>query len=247
MHAISRGDALEQRAALATEALDRLAALPEGGPVEVRSRILSALATEYLSALRLGDAMAYADEAMALGADRMSVADRVDLDITVGTITVLAGRPDEGWALLENALATALDAKLELQAGRAYRALGSTAALASDYERAERWIPEGIAETTRTERWNHRHQLMVDLAQVRWATGDWAEAEPLARQALVDGGGSITTRITALTLLGFLMVARLELPSAHAYLDEALMLAEQLGEVNRMTPVLGGLAETRAG
>jgi DNA-binding CsgD family transcriptional regulator/tetratricopeptide (TPR) repeat protein len=238
-----RGDDLEQRAALAQDALARLAALPDGGPVELRSRILSALATQYLSGLRFGEASAYAAEATALGADRMSIADRVDLDITLGTIAVLSGRPDEGWALLEGSLATALEARLELQAGRAYRALGSTAALASDYERAERWIPEGITETTRTERWNHRHQLMVDLAQVRWATGDWAQAEPLARQALVDGGGSVTTRITALTLLGFLMVARLELDPARAYLEEALALTEQLGEVNRMTPVLGGLAE----
>lgn len=235
-----RGDDLAQRSAVAEEALARLGA---EGPPDVRSRILSSLATEHLSALRLTDAKAFADQAAALGADRMPIADRADLDITLGTIAVLSGRPDEGWALLEGALAASLDAKLELQAGRAYRALGSTAALASDYERAERWIPEGIAETTRTERWNHRHQLMVDLAQVRWATGDWAEAEPLARQALVDGGGSITTRITALTLLGFLMVARLELPSARAYLEEALTLAEQLREVNRMTPVLGGLAE----
>lgn len=238
-----RGDDLEQRSAIAREALGRLEALPAGGPPEVRARILSALATEHLSALRLQDATAYAQAAIDVGADRMAPADRVDLDITLGTVAVLTSRPEEGWPLLENALRSALAGQLELQAGRAYRALGSTAALVSDYARAERWIPEGIAETTRTERWNHRHQLMVDLAQVRWAAGDWAEAEPLARQALADAGGSITTRITALTLLGFLMVARLELPAAHGYLDEALALAEQLGEVNRMTPVLGGLAE----
>lgn len=49
--------------------------------------------------------------------------------------------------------------------------------------------------------------MTAHLAHVRWATGDWSEAEPLARLALADGGDGITTRITALIVLGYLASA----------------------------------------
>ncbi len=212
--------------------------------------LLSALAAAYMLDRRLADAVRYGRQARDLATDR---ATRIDTDITLGAALVFTDRAAEGWPLLEEALAEAaagqLEAEaaagqLEAEAARAYRMLCSASSVLVAYDRALRWLPEGIAYAARTERYNDLHYMAAHLAHVHWAVGEWAAAERGARQALADGRGGVTTRITALHVLGYLALGRGDRPDAEERLHEALELGERMGELQRLSPALWGLAET---
>jgi DNA-binding CsgD family transcriptional regulator len=86
--------------------------------------------------------------------------------------------------------------------------------------------------------------MAAHLAHVLWATGRWTEADAVARRALADGRGGITTRLTALHVLGYLAFGRGLLGDAASALGEALELASGMRELQRISPALWGLAET---
>jgi DNA-binding CsgD family transcriptional regulator len=121
--------------------------------------------------------------------------------------------------------------------------LGSSASVLVEYELADRWLREGIAYAERVERFNDRHYMAAHLGHVRWATGDWAGALTEARHALADGRGGITTRITALHVLGYVHLGRGSYPDAVAALAEAATLGEGMNELQRTSPAWWGLAE----
>jgi ATP/maltotriose-dependent transcriptional regulator MalT len=85
--------------------------------------------------------------------------------------------------------------------------------------------------------------MTAHLAHVLWGTGRWNAAEDLARHSLADGRGGITTRITALHVLGYVDLGRGRLDEAERHLTEALGLSERMGELQRLAPSLWGLAE----
>ena len=151
---------------------------------------------------------------------------------------------DEGWDLMLNALAGAKEAGVEVAVARAYRMLGTAASVLVEYERGEAWLREGIAYAERVERWNDRHYMAAHLAHVLWATGRWTEADAVARRALADGRGGITTRLTALHVLGYVALGRGMLGEAAASLEEAYELAAGMRELQRISPAMWGLAET---
>jgi DNA-binding CsgD family transcriptional regulator len=78
---------------------------------------------------------------------------------------------------------------------------------------------------------------------VQWAVGRWAEADQIARRALADGRGGITTRVTALHALGYVALGRGELAAAGEALGEARELGTKMRELQRLSPALWGLAE----
>jgi DNA-binding CsgD family transcriptional regulator len=78
---------------------------------------------------------------------------------------------------------------------------------------------------------------------VQWATGDWDGARTEAGLALADGRGGITTRITALHVLGFVHLGRGSFADAIAALTEAATLGEEMNELQRVSPAWWGLAE----
>jgi DNA-binding CsgD family transcriptional regulator len=245
------GDPLEARTRLALDALARLNREdidPEAIPALVRFELFSALAAAYMLDRRLYTAIEYGTNAAAIKLphdpdDVATIAARVNLDTTLGSVLVFAGRMDEGWRLLENAIATGRKAGVEAETARAFRMLGSTTSVLVEYDRAERWLQDGLEYTERTERWNDHHYLVSHLAHVCWARGDWDRAEHEARRALADGRGGITTRVTALIVLGYLAVGRAELEEAHSVLDEARAIGEHMNELQRLSPALWGLAE----
>jgi DNA-binding CsgD family transcriptional regulator len=156
---------------------------------------------------------------------------------------VFAGRMDEGWQLLEDAIARARSTQQEAEAARGYRMIGSSASELMEYDRAERWLADGIGYAEQVELWNHRHYMASHLAHVQWATGQWDAATQAAQHALADGRGGITTRITAQYVLGFLAMGRGEWSVADTLLREALAKGEQMAELQRLSPPLWGLAE----
>ncbi len=192
---------------------------------------------------RLDESIEHGRQARALAAGVGNRAVRLNTDVTLGSALVFAGRMDEGWPLLESAVGEAREAHLEAEAARGYRMIGSSASVLVEYDRGLPWLREGIDYADRTERFNDRHYMAAHLAHTLWAIGDWAAADREACQALVDGRGGITTRITALHVLGYLALGRGDWPAADRQLQEARRLGEQMGELQRVSPALWGLAE----
>ncbi|WP_286307750.1 ATP-binding protein [Agromyces mangrovi Wang et al. 2018] len=231
------GDDLPARRRLAQTALDRL-----DGRDDVRAGLLAALAAATMLSRLLDTSIDYAKQARALLPAGEVSALRRQIDTTLGSDLVFAGRA-EGWALIESAVAEAADVGQEAEASRGFRMVGSSASVLVEYPRATEWIARGMDYTARVESWNDHHYLAAHDAHVRWATGDWARADETARRVLADGEGGITTRITLLHVLGYLELGREHHDAARAHLEEAREIGERMGELQRLSPALWGLAE----
>jgi DNA-binding CsgD family transcriptional regulator/tetratricopeptide (TPR) repeat protein len=245
------GDPLGARAARLRAALGEISAPPSlhGPPVDaaadrVRARLLAAMAAAQMLDRRLDEGIRFATDAQRMAALVGDAATERHAATTLGACLVFAGHMDDGWELLVSSVANAKEAGDEAGVARAYRMLGSSASVLVEYERGEAWLREGIEYAERVERWNDRHYMAAHLAHVMWATGRWTEAEAIARRALADGRGGITTRLTALHVLGFLALGRGMLGEAATSLEEAYELASGMRELQRISPALWGLAET---
>ena len=238
------GEPLAARVTRAEEALGWLDALPDGGPVAVRAGLYSALAAAYMLDRRLDEALDYGERGARLATEPDNACDRLDIAMTLGPVLVFAGRFDEGWRMLEDAIAdaSAPGTDFEVEAARGYRMLGTSASVLVEYDRAEEWIGQGLAVTSATERWADHHYLRSHLAHVLWATGRFDRAEEEARRALADAH-SITTEITCLHVLGYLAMGRGDTAEAAGHLERARVLGAQMGELQRLSPALWGLAE----
>ncbi|MCS5732351.1 ATP-binding protein [Herbiconiux daphne] len=236
------GDDLDTRCAVVRATLADLDGLPGGGPEAVRAELLASLAAAHMLDRRLDSGLSFALEAQTLAAAAPD--GRLDIDIrsTLGALRVFAGRGDEGWAGLASAIEAGRAAGFEAESARAYRMAASSASVLVEYDLASGWLDAGIDYAAETENWNDHNYLTAHLAHVRWAQGRWPEADQLARRALADAGG-ITTRVTALHVLGFLAVGRGRFGEAAATLREARAIGERMGELQRLAPALWGLAE----
>ena len=235
------GEGLDARVGTLQAALDDLDGVADAD--RERARLRSAMAAAYLLDDRLDEAITHGElsraESQRIGDDEAAL----NAAATLGTVLVFTGRMDEGWQLLEDAIARARGTQQEAEAARGYRLIGSAASELVEYDRGERWLADGIRYAEQAELWNHRHFMASHLAHVQWATGQWDAATQTAQQALADGRGGITTRITAQYVLGFLAMGRGDWEAADTLLREALAQGEQMAELNRLSPPLWGLAE----
>ena len=235
------GQGLDARVGPLQAALDDLDDV--AGAERERARLRCAMAAAYLLDDRLDEAITHGElgrvESQRIGDEEAAL----NADATVGTVLVRTGRMDEGWQLLEDTIARACRTQQEAEAARGYRLIGSAASELVEYDRGERWLDDGIRYAEQAELWNHRHFMASHLGHVQWATGRWDAATQTAQQALADGRGGITTRITAQYVLGFLAMGRADWEAADTLLREALAQGEQIGELNRLSPPLWGLAE----
>lgn len=236
------GDPLENRIRIADEAIGWLDAQPDGGSDIARASVLGAVASAYLMADALDDAVEIARRASALvPVEVPKNCDHLDIQTTLGGVLVFSGDLAQGWKVLEEVIADAEGSEKEAEAVRARRMLASAASDLVDYPRATAALDEGLRFTAGLERWNDHHYLRAHRAHVRWATGA-SGAERDARRALADGRG-ITTEIQAHSSLGYVHLSRGEFDKARAELSAALELAEPMGELQRISPALWGLAE----
>ncbi|GAA0588173.1 hypothetical protein GCM10010172_86560 [Paractinoplanes ferrugineus] len=236
------GAGLEERAAALRGALPLIAFRDDSAAQEVRGNIHAALAAAYMLDRRLAEAIEDGEFARSIAVEDCDRAMRCNLDATLGSVLLFAGRLDEGTQLLEGSITRAQGWRFEGQTARGYRMIGSSMSVLVEYASALRWLPEGIAYAERVEQINDRNYLTAHLAHVRWATGDWLGAESAARQAVADSGG-ITTRITALHVLGFLAMGRGAVATATEHLGEAASLGSGMRELQRVSPAWWGLAE----
>jgi DNA-binding CsgD family transcriptional regulator len=238
------GDDLAARTARLEAGLRTLDGLPDDESSRaLRARLLAGLSAANMLDRRLEASIELGEAGRHMAAEVGDARTELDVAATVGSCFVFAGRMDEGWALLEEAVRRATAMQLEAQAARAYRMIGSSASVLVEYERAGRWLREGIDFAERVELWNHRHYMAAHLGHILWAEGKWDEAERVAGHALSDGRGGVTTRITALHVLGYVALGRGELARAKELLSEALELGERMAELQRLSPALWGLAE----
>jgi DNA-binding CsgD family transcriptional regulator/tetratricopeptide (TPR) repeat protein len=244
------GDSLETRGNALRSAFGEITGAPslhrapsDPDSDRVRARLLAALAAAYTLARRLPEGISYATEARRLADLAGDIPTERNATATLGASLVFAGQMDAGWSLLEEAIEAARGSRLEDETARGYRMLGTSASALVEYERAERWLREGIEYAERVEVWNHRHYMAAHLAHVLWATGHWDAAAEVASQALADGRGGLTTRITALYVLGFVALGRGELDEARTALEAARKLGSGMDELQRWSPPLWGLAE----
>ncbi|MEV6299048.1 AAA family ATPase [Actinoplanes sp. NPDC051861] len=231
------GDSLDQRVAALRTGLDLTS------DTGTRARLHAALAAAYMLDRRLPEAIEDGELARSMTADDQDPALACNIDATVGSVLLFAGRLAEGRDMLERSIARAAGRHLEGEAARGHRMLGSSASVLVEYDLAERSLHEGIAYAERVERFNDVHYMTAHLAHVLWATGDWDGAGTRARLALADGRGGITTRITALHVLGYLHLGRGAHAEAEAALTEAAGLGGGMRELQRISPAWWGLAE----
>ncbi len=205
-----------------------------------RAALDAAVAAAYMLDRRLDEAIAYSERS---GDDGRNDRDALNTATTHGSVLVFAGRMDEGWRILEDAIGRAVTGHQEAEAARSYRMIGSSASVLVEYDRAERWLIEGIAYADRVELANHRHYMAAHLAHVQWAVGQWDAAAVTAHHALTDGRGGITTEITARYVLGYLAMGRGDWVAATDLLRAAHAQGERMAELQRLSPPLWGLAE----
>ena len=237
------GAGLDDRTAALRAALQLIAFRADDQAQEVRANIHAELSAAYMLDRRLTEALEDGAFAQSIAVEDYDRAMRCNLDATMGSVLLFSGRMDEGWRMLEDAIERARGWRFEGQTARAYRMIGSSASVLVEYDRAERWLREGIEYAERVERFNDRHYMTAHLGHVRWATGDWDGALTEARHALADGRGGITTRITALLVLGYVALGRGDFAAATTALSDAAALGEDMRELQRLSPAWWGLAE----
>ncbi|CAN5174565.1 LuxR family transcriptional regulator [soil metagenome] len=233
------GDTLDSRVAILSTGLGEL----DAEDVAVRARLTAGVSAAYMLDRRLDEAVTHGDRAIELAAEAGDETTELNALTTLGAVLVFTGRMDAGWARLGESVTRARAASVEAEAARTYRMMGSSASVLVEYDRAEESLRTGIEYAERTEQWNHRHYMAAHLGHVLWATGAWDDAAATTQHALADGRGGITTRITALHVLGYLALGRAKWELAEAILGEARALGEEMGELQRYSPALWGLAE----
>ena len=136
------GEDLDARTAMLQAALDSLDAVADTD--RERARLHSAMAAAYLVDDRLDEAITHGEvgraESQRIGDDEAAL----NAAATLGSVLVFGGRMAEGWQLLEDVIARARDTYQEAEAARGYRMIGSSASELTEYDRAERWLTEGV-------------------------------------------------------------------------------------------------------
>ena len=208
-----------------------------------------ALAAAYMLDRRLDEAIEYGersrDARRATGRRRASRASNTDA--TLGSVLLFAGRMDEGWrAARGRGRPVPSRRSEEAEAGaRLPDARHLARRCSSSTTGAERWLRRG--HRVRRARPSCGTTALHGRAPRPRAAGRPAtgtRAEQTAEHALADGRGGITTRITALYVLGYLALGRGELDRARqACSTRRSRQGESMGELQRLSPPLWGLAE----
>jgi tetratricopeptide (TPR) repeat protein len=237
------GDSLPVRIAVVNQGLADVEQSPaDPDRQRVVAGLLAAKAAAHLVDDRLDEAIVVGEQALE-AAGPQDERTRLNAAATLGSALVFAGQMDEGWSRLEQATRRARELGAEAEAARGYRMIGSSASTLVEYDRAEQWLLEGIEYADATEQWNHLSYMASHQAHVWWCQGRWDDADRSAQRLLTDDESGITTRITALHVAGFVALGQGRLAAAAAALDEARAAGEEMGELQRFSPALWGLAE----
>lgn len=154
---------------------------------------------------------------------------------------------ERGAAALEHLLHTAYsagsdDPQGEVDTANLLTNLGWRSALLYQFNRAERYTGEGLRYIADRDLAIFRNIMLAARALTALYLGDWNMAETLAGEVLHQPGASTISRITALEALARLHMRRGD-SDVLATLDEALVLADQTGNIQRIGPIRAARAE----
>lgn len=161
--------------------------------------------------------------------------------ITVGT-TQLFFDYESGCAYLEEKIAFAQNAGLDVRVAHIYSNLGSGSGELFHLNRAEEYLKTGIAYAAERDLDSHRLYMLAWQALMQMQQGYWQEAVQTASAVLQNLGASVIARITALIALGRVQSRRGD-PDAADTLDKALELATTTATIQRLGPVRAARAE----
>jgi DNA-binding CsgD family transcriptional regulator/tetratricopeptide (TPR) repeat protein len=148
----------------------------------------------------------------------------------------------DGYALLEESLEISVRERFDDHAGRAYANLVWTALDYRQYEKAERYIEEGLEYASRRELTGSIYYITAERARMGFERGYWKQAESDARWVLGQPEEPGITTMPALAALARLQVRRGD-AEVDKTLVEALGLAGRTGELQRIAPVALAIAE----
>ncbi|MDQ2766186.1 MAG: hypothetical protein M3Y30_03415, partial [Gemmatimonadota bacterium] len=223
----------------ATEAISVLEQLPPGRE----------LAMAYGNRAQLAMLAADADGAVEWGARALSIAESVgDAECEVNTLITIGSAEHTsdrvgGLEKLERGLALALEHGYPEAVVRAYGNLTTNCAKKCDYDRAERYLRDGLAYCERRAMNSWSLYMLACRAHVRFQRGDWTQALEDATSVLGEVRAPAVCRIHAMVVLARVRMHRGE-PGWEALLDDALDLALPTGERQRITPVACARAES---
>jgi DNA-binding CsgD family transcriptional regulator/tetratricopeptide (TPR) repeat protein len=227
----------EREAVLAVEVLEPL---PEGPELAMACSNVSQLR---MLASDVAGARAWGTRAIEL-AERLGATDTVIHSLAnIGTAELQAGL-GEGIEKLERSLRLAVDSGLEEHVARGYSNLGSITTYQRRYELADRFLEAGMTYSEERDLDAWLLFMMGWSARSALEQGRWEEAELRATTVLERTGVAVPSRVYALAVIGRLRLRRGQ-PDAWAPLDEALELATQSGELQRLGPVVLARAEGR--
>ena len=148
----------------------------------------------------------------------------------------------EGFTLLEESLDIAVRGGFDDHAGRAYANLIWTALDYRKYQKAERYIEEGLVYARKRELAGSMYYMIAERARLNFERGRWKEAESDARWVLGRPEEAGITTMPAFATLARLQVRRGN-PDANGLLAEAWGVVEPTEELQRIAPVAAAMAE----
>jgi len=222
----------------AREAIETLAPLEPGAELAMA---WSNLAQLCMLEGDVGEAVRWGEAAIALSRSLRNREIEAHALNNVGTARAQVGE-GEGLAGIEQSLRIALEEGLEEHVARAYTNLATSTLSLGDLRRGEPWLREGLVYTTEHDLDAWRLYLLGWRAMAELWSGRWDEAVTAARETLRPPGVSPVSRIQALVALGTVRARRGD-PDAAVALDEALGLAVESGEMQRIGPTRIARAE----
>jgi DNA-binding CsgD family transcriptional regulator/tetratricopeptide (TPR) repeat protein len=159
----------------------------------------------------------------------------------VGSAVAQANDPN-GYEGIEESLRLSLQCGYQEHAGRAYTNLFTQALRMRQYDRAERFLAEGLRYFQERDLDALLIYMIAWRARLHLEQGRWDVAAEDAQSVLAYRGVSPISRMAALVVLGTVRTRRGD-PAAQAMLDEACQLARRTREMQRVGPAALARAE----
>ncbi len=187
-------------------------------------------------------AIAWGEHAIAVARQFDDVETLANAIGVVGASRIVGGEPEQGRIEMEQSLALAREAGLEIAAAAALTNLGSGHGEIFQLDIAERYLTEGIAYAIERDLDGWRWYMVAWLALVRMHQGDWNEAVNLAETVIRRPMVEAIARMMALVAIGRVRTRRGD-PETATVLDEALDLATPTNTLQRLAPVHAARAD----
>jgi DNA-binding CsgD family transcriptional regulator/tetratricopeptide (TPR) repeat protein len=160
----------------------------------------------------------------------------------LGTIEVVEGDSRSGVALLEESLDLSRAAQLHEHAARAYVNLASTAVAQRRHPDARHTLDEGLEYCTERDLDSWSSYLVAIEAELHLQAGQLGLAEARAQEVLAHPSLPSNARLGPWTTVAQVL-GRRGTPGWQDLVDRAVVLSEEIGEVQAVAPVTAARAE----